>query len=104
MLLEVATEDEYPLITGLLIVTPGKIVSIVKVELAEDAVALFPAKSVAVPAGMVMPMVPVPVKLDKDTVLVVPLPLTATLALAVPVLFKVTLPGTSVLLLKLVST
>ena len=99
--------SEVPDFTGpageYVIAAVGAVLSTVNVVLGPAAGAVFPAVSVAVPAAMEIPRVPSPVMLESVTVRVVPEPLTPIVALAVPVLFKVMLPGASVLELKLVS-
>ena len=72
----------------------------VNVALGPAAAALFPTASVAVLDAILMPSVPVPVKLLNVTVRVlVPEPLMATLADALPVVFKLTLPFASEIVL-----
>ena len=88
---------------GALIVTVGGVLSTVKVALGPAAGALFPARSVAVPAAIEIPSVPSPVMLERVTVRVVPLPVTAIDAVAVPLAFKAMLPAVNVLELKLAS-
>jgi hypothetical protein len=78
----------------------GAVLSAVNVPLDPLAGALFPAKSVAVPAPIEIPSVPSPVTPERVTVQAAPDPLTPTLALAVPVLFSSTFPGVRVLALK----
>ena len=84
---------------GALMAKVGAVLSTVKVVLAEEAAALLPAVSLAVPAATVIPRVPSPVMPERVTVRVFPvLPLTATVAVAVPVVFKVTLPAAKLML------
>ena len=77
---------------GALMPTVGAVLSTVKVALAEDAGAEFPAVSVAVPAAMVMPRVPLPLMPEMLTVRVFPVPVTPRVPVAVPVGFRVMLP------------
>lgn len=73
------------------------VLSTVKVPLGPAEAAELPARSVAVPAAMLMPIVPEPVMLEIVTVRVaVPLPLTETEPFAVPVRFRVILPDANV--------
>ncbi len=84
--------------------TIGLVLSTVNVVDGPAAVAMLPARSVAVPAAMKMPNVPLPVMPLRVTVRVRPVPVTFTVvASAVPVLFKVTSLKTSVLELKIAS-
>lgn len=68
-----------------------------------DAVDVFPALSLAVPAAIEIPNVPLPVMPEMATVYEVPEPDKPTVPLAVPVWLSVILPGTSVLVLKFAS-
>ena len=86
-----------------MVLTTGAVLSTVNVVEGDEAAALLPARSVAVPAPIVKPRLPVPVILEIVTVYDVPEPLTATVPLALPVLFSVILPVPSELLLKLAS-
>ena len=84
-------------------VRDGGVLSTVNVALGPAAGAVLPAVSDAVPAAMEIPMVPSPVVFVIVTVRVVPEPETNTVPFAVPVLFKVTVAGASVLALKCAS-
>ena len=79
----------------------GAVLSTAKVPLAEGASDVFPAKSVAMPAGNEIPTVPFPEQPDKVTVReTVPLPETAFEHVAPPVVFKVTSPFTTLTVLR----
>jgi hypothetical protein len=72
------------------------VLSTVNVELGPAAAAELPARSLAVLAATLMPMVPEPVMLEMVTVRVaVPDPLIETVPFAVPVGFSVMLPVTT---------
>ena len=81
----------------------GAVLSTVKVPLGPAAGALFPAASMAVPAGIEIPSEPSPVMDESVTVQAVPAPLTATVALAVPEVFKMMFPALKVLAPKFAS-
>ena len=79
------------------VATVGPVLSVVKVALGPAAGARLPTLSDAVPAAMPIPRLPSPVMFSMVTICVTPVPETATVPLAVPVVFRVTLPGLSVL-------
>lgn len=71
----------------------------VKVVLGPAPRAVFPTRSLAESAAMLMPSVPTPVMLESVTVRVLPLlPETLMVALAVPVVLRVMWPAASVML------
>ena len=82
---------------GELMETLTAVLSTVNVPLGPAAAAMLPARSDAVPAAMLIPIVPEPVMLEIVTVrVVVPVPVTENAPLAVPVLLSVMLPVANV--------